>query len=212
MSRIAQRLTDLLLAAFRIPAESIRCTSVEGQGLEGGAKIDDTVREEILSATVVIGLLSETSLASTYVLFEMGARWGAEKPFILLLTPGSTSDVMNGPLANLNALQCDSTELHKLIAQVSERLGKKHEEAHHYTRHIDSLCSSATRPTSPGAASEAGAFTFIRNGRLLVVGAHWDDLLLGCLGTMIKLRRICGYSVDLAVLCSNYPHGYFGRP
>lgn len=51
---------------------------------------------------------------------------------------------------------------------------------------------------------------FNSRGRVLAVGAHWDDILLGCLGFLIKLRRQCRYHVDVLVLCTSYSEQYYG--
>jgi LmbE family N-acetylglucosaminyl deacetylase len=52
---------------------------------------------------------------------------------------------------------------------------------------------------------------FSRRGRVLAVGSHWDDILLGCLGTLIKLKRIKNFEVDVVVLCNSYNKRYYGE-
>jgi hypothetical protein len=77
-TRLAKTLIDLLLVSLPIDPKRIRCTSVNGYRLEGGAQADDQLRTEIWGAKVFIGLLTDHSISSTYVLFELGARWGAK--------------------------------------------------------------------------------------------------------------------------------------
>jgi hypothetical protein len=48
---------------------------VPGYKLPGGALTDSQVREELLAAPVFIGLVTEASLSSAYVLVELGVRW-----------------------------------------------------------------------------------------------------------------------------------------
>lgn len=54
------------------------------------------------------------------------------------------------------------------------------------------------------------AFQFSTGGCALAIGSHWDDILLGCLGTLIKLKETLGYHIDVVVLCDFYPTKYYG--
>ena len=120
---LAKLLITLLRSALRLSAQDIRCTSVPGFNLPGGAETDDHIREEVLAAPVFIGLITESGLASAYVLFELGARWGAKKTLIPLMAPGVSPDILQGPLSNLNALSCGSSaNLHQLIRELGGAL------------------------------------------------------------------------------------------
>ena len=70
----AKLLADLFRSAFLLPAQSIRCTSVDGYRLAAGANTDQELRREVLEAKVLIGLISSSSFESAYVLFEEVAR------------------------------------------------------------------------------------------------------------------------------------------
>jgi LmbE family N-acetylglucosaminyl deacetylase len=52
------------------------------------------------------------------------------------------------------------------------------------------------------------AFQMSTRGSVLAVGSHWDDLLIGCLGTLLKLRRYFRYEVAVLVLCNTYTTYY----
>jgi TIR domain len=84
---LAALLVDLLRSSLNLPAEAIRCTSVEGHRLAGGAETDRALRRDIRDCEGFIGLISATSIESAYVLFELGARWGAERHLLPLLAP-----------------------------------------------------------------------------------------------------------------------------
>ena len=73
---LAKPVIDLLRLALNLSDEEIRCTSVPGYKLPGGAETDQQIRKELLAAPVFIGLVTDAGLASIYVLFELGARWG----------------------------------------------------------------------------------------------------------------------------------------
>src|SRR5690606_28172211 len=55
----------------------IRCTSVSGYGLQAGAHVDSQLQKEVGEAATLIALMTGVSVESAYVLFEVGARWGA---------------------------------------------------------------------------------------------------------------------------------------
>jgi hypothetical protein len=73
---LAKHLLNLVEAILTVPAGTIRCTSVNGYKLEPGADGPEELRQDLRSAKVVLGLLTEDSLASSFVLMELGAAWG----------------------------------------------------------------------------------------------------------------------------------------
>ena len=90
---LAAKLVDLIRAALLLPGGQVRCTSLEGYRLPGGAATELQLREEIRSADAFVGIVSAESIQSLFVLFELGARWGIKRTFVLmhvvafLLTP-----------------------------------------------------------------------------------------------------------------------------
>jgi len=120
---LAKLLITLLRSALKISSEEIRCTSVPGYNLPGGVDTEEHLRKEILATPVFLGLITEAGLSSSYVLFELGARWGANKPMIPLLAPGISPDTLDGPISNVNALSCaSSVHLHLLVSQIAKEL------------------------------------------------------------------------------------------
>ena len=156
---LAEAIADLLRSALRLSSQEIRCTSVDGYRLPGGADTDEHLRDEIVSVPVLIGLISETSVASAYVLFELGARWGARQPLIPLLAPGVTATSLRGPLLGLNALECSSaSQLHQFVSDVARHLGEVVEPPASFQRHIDLVARKAPSvPTAPAARPPAAA-------------------------------------------------------
>lgn len=59
---------------------------------------------------------------------------------------------------------------------------------------------------SPGNRS----FKLVSNGKVLAIGSHWDDILLGCLGTLLRLKQSFNYKVTLVILCNRYTDKYYG--
>ena len=116
---LARSLADLLRSALNLLPDRIRCTSVDGYGLEVGANTNERLRIEVREARAFIALLTRNSLASTYVLFEMGARWGAGQYFAPVLAGSLSPGDLKAPLSGLNMLDLASRAQ---IAQFLENL------------------------------------------------------------------------------------------
>jgi len=155
---LAEMLVNLLRSALNLSAEEIRCTSVEGHCLPGGAVVDEHLRGELLDTHLFISLITEASFRSAYVLFELGARWGAQKALIPLLGPGFPTSTLQGPIAGLNPLSCDSSShLHQLIHDLGKELGVEVEKPNVYQRNIDRIISLVAETTNGSSASEPQA-------------------------------------------------------
>ncbi len=121
--KLAAALVALLRSALNIPADKIRCTSVNGYRLPAGAETEVQLRQEVHDAKAFIGLITPSSMASAYVMFELGARWGAHLHLVPLLGAGAGSELLRGPLASLNALNCeDAAQVHQLMSDLSDVL------------------------------------------------------------------------------------------
>jgi hypothetical protein len=141
---IAEALINLLRAALNIPAERIRCTSVDGYRLPAGALTDEQLRREIYEARVFIGLITNSSLKSIYVLFELGARWGARLYLIPVLASGADSSILHRPLAGFNTLSCDViAQVHQLINDIASYLNVNLSYPSSYQKYINALVESS---------------------------------------------------------------------
>lgn len=182
-SQLARQLVDLLRSSLNLRAQQIRCTSVDGYRLPAGADADEQLREEALAARAFIGILSPFSLTSAYVLFELGARWGAKRPLIPLLAPGTGPQALRGPLTGLNALSCESAaQLHQLVSDVGETLGIEAESPAVYQSNIDAILysghsqESQSAPPQPKAPpSGVGVSKVDRNGESSALEDHYSE-------------------------------------
>jgi DNA-binding Lrp family transcriptional regulator len=140
---LVQQLIELLRAAFNLNSRQIRATSVDGFRLAGGSSTDEQLRAEIHGSKVLIGLISNSSLRSAYVTFELGARWGSGKPMIPLLAPDVGPEALEGPLKNINALSCKSAaQLHQLVEDVATHLGTSPDRAAAYANYVTKIAKS----------------------------------------------------------------------
>jgi len=146
---IAEALARLLQAGLALSPEEIRCTSASGYGLPAGVEFDDVLRTEITAARAFIGLVTPESLGSSYVLFELGARWGAGLQMVPLLARGSRDAQLPGPLARLHAMTAyEGAQLHQLLNDVATQLGGSVKPAQYYDRELQHLLALGSAPRS----------------------------------------------------------------
>jgi hypothetical protein len=147
---LALALIELLKGGLGLRSDQIRCSSVDGYRLPVGVNSEATLREEVNEARVVIGLITPSSLSSAFVMFELGARWGANQ-FLAPLLAGVKPADLSGPLALLNALSSSNeAQLHQLLENISAHLGLSLQSAASYTRYI-----SAVKLLSEGITAKA---------------------------------------------------------
>jgi len=138
-SLFVQALIDLLRAALNLGATKIRCTSIDGYRLPGGANTNEQLKHEVHEADAFIGVISTKSIKSVYVVFELGARWGANRPLIPLIAPGTSTDILKGPLTGINALSSNRSQLHQLLYDLSQQLNLKLEPSASFDRLIENI-------------------------------------------------------------------------
>lgn len=144
---LVARIVDLVRAALNLSSEDIRCTSLDGHRLSGGAFTDVQLRREVIGATTFVAVISKASLQSMYVLFELGARWGARKPLIPLFGPDIEVADLKPPLQHINGLRCDSRpQLFQFIADLASHLDVNVDRPAAYSRQIDSVLALTLAP------------------------------------------------------------------
>jgi len=127
-SKMDEELTTVLIrfivTALKIDRDQIRCTSVPGYKLPMGAHTSTTLRYDIDSTAAFIGILTKNSLTSSYVLFELGARWGAGKRILPLLGPNMKYSDIDPPLKeNHLARLNDRDDLLQLLDELEQVTG-----------------------------------------------------------------------------------------
>lgn len=160
---LVEKLIELLKNALCLSSSEIRCTSIDGYRLPGGANTNELLKSEVRDTKAFIGLISFAAIDSMYVLFELGARWGSDKHLLPLLAPGVLSDILKGPISGLNALSCGNvSQLHQLINDIAKELGIKPEPPQAYQRYIEAIHSivpSKDKNLSVGGQAESQSLT-----------------------------------------------------
>ncbi|WP_422353877.1 toll/interleukin-1 receptor domain-containing protein [Roseivirga pacifica] len=137
---IAKHLIQIIRKAFNIETKRIRCTSVPGHKLKAGANTDDQLKKEIFTSKAFIGVITKESINSTYVLFELGARWGVGLPLIPLICDQAGTSLLSGPIKNINALSAiDSSDMLQFLSDLGDILNLKSEDPSGYIQDIEKL-------------------------------------------------------------------------
>jgi hypothetical protein len=137
---VAKLLISLYEKSLKISARKIRCTSVNGYRLPGGVDTNDTLRTEVFGTQLFIALLTPDSIKSPYVLFELGARWGARKLLVPLVARGLSASDLPAPLNGLNALSvCVPDQVCQHIEETADVLAKQLEPSGSFSAEVDAL-------------------------------------------------------------------------
>jgi hypothetical protein len=143
---LVESVTELLRVALRLSAKEILCTSIAGHKLSGGADTEEELIAALTDAPLLIGILTPVSLASSYVLFELGARWVLRKPLIALTGCGTAMRDIKEPLRSKNALNAAlSADVYQLVEDSGKILRRRLEPANAYSRHVSRVVAAAKR-------------------------------------------------------------------
>jgi hypothetical protein len=102
--KVAAALAECVRTRFSIETHDLRCTSVYPYRLKAGEDTERKLREEVIQAEAVLGLISPTANQSTYVMFELGAAWGSNTYTCPLLIKGATGPDLPDPIRNRHPL------------------------------------------------------------------------------------------------------------
>lgn len=152
---VAEKLADLLRNALSMPPKEIRCTSVLAYSLPFGIDPSERLRAEVSSAQAMVGLVTQSSLESYWVLFEMGARWGQGKPLFCVLARDADYTLLPDPIRHNHALKvADSAGVVKFVDDLADVLGLGHPSSWQYQKFVDDFIAAAILPTAAIVSAE----------------------------------------------------------
>ena len=102
-AELASALVRLLRSALELTSSEIRFTSDPAYGITPGAPFATVLSDDLKSAAVVIGVLSQASIKRSWVLFELGHAWAGDKGIALLASDVGPGQIP-GPLAQQQAV------------------------------------------------------------------------------------------------------------
>jgi hypothetical protein len=137
---VVKHFIELIVKAFKIDESKIRCTSVPGYKLPSGANVDSTLKTEIIDSKVFVGFITTESIESTYVLFELGARWGSDLGFRLINIDESLFGKLRPPLINhhINNI-AERNGLYQILNELQKDLGYKQYDANAIENNVQNL-------------------------------------------------------------------------
>jgi len=165
---LAKVFVEMFEKATKVSARLIRCTSVAGYRLPVGADTEEQLRHEIFVARAFVGILTPSSAQSAYVLFELGARWGAKRHLAPVLARGADPTVLGGPLSGLNALDlADRNQVLQLVQDLVEYLGLSIEPLPSFQEAVDAVVATAravevTLPRAPHSSLDDALVTVLQ--------------------------------------------------
>ena len=188
--QLARLLIRLIEAALHFSNDDIRCTSVNGYRMMSGVTSDEKLRAEVHDAELLIGLITPNSLNSAYVIFELGARWGAKRPMIPLLASGTKPEHLEGPLTGINALDAsDNGQVHQFVEDAASYLNISHAKPSSYVDLVNQLVkrSSKALPVVKHPLAYDDQLRLSKNAKTLLIDAAKDDE-----GSILKIHTLGG--------------------
>jgi len=149
--KLAGALVELLRSALNMPADKVLCTSVDGYRLPAGRDADEALRQAVLAARTLVGIISPASERSTYVQAEIGGRWVTRKHMIPVTAGGVSPGQVRGPAGRLNALDLSSRpNVQQLISDLGTELRIEPERPEVFAAHVERVvqASKAARTRS----------------------------------------------------------------
>jgi hypothetical protein len=123
---LAKALVACLLSSMVLDDEDIRCTSVAGHMLPIGSDFTQTILRDLEDAAVVVGLITRNSVSSGWVLFELGATWGARKTLWPLVTDEIDPKTLPGALAARHVARLSkNTDVAQFLDEIIKRVSAK---------------------------------------------------------------------------------------
>ena len=121
---LASKLIDFVESSLQTDTIDIRCSSVPGYQLPFGKTISQQLKEDINKSSFLVVIISENSLISDWVLFELGAAWALDITVVPIIVGNLTYNSMPGPLGSQSCIETcidgASNRLRDAIKQMSD--------------------------------------------------------------------------------------------
>ncbi|MFG0245008.1 MAG: TIR domain-containing protein [Phycisphaerales bacterium JB052] len=142
---LAHRLVQLIQHAFSLKSSDIRCTSVPGFTHPTGSNTDDWLRTETIHCQCLIALVTPRSITSPYVIFELGARWGTQKPLFPVVGHGLAKGNLPSPLNAINAKNlANRDEVLDLVDDIESSINLPKDKLTVWEQYMDELVQTAS--------------------------------------------------------------------
>jgi hypothetical protein len=151
---LASAFIDLVRSALSIPPKKIRCTSVDGYKLSAGDDFESKLRSEVLRSTIFVALLTPSVLDSTFVHFELGARWGSSRALRPIMAKGLKRSQLDRPLSSLHMDDGKREgEILSLIDIMGTDLGREPVNTSAFLKEVKAFNTVAAKSSQPQSAA-----------------------------------------------------------
>ncbi len=110
-----------------IKSDNVFCSSIEGQGVKNGERIEEKVRERLITSKLLFYVITKNFLKSNYCIQELGAGWilrdnriNGKKVFLLKLDDVKANDIKGFINSDFKYSELNQDSLMELIDDVSE--------------------------------------------------------------------------------------------
>jgi hypothetical protein len=204
--KIAGAFIEFLRTALPLIAKDIRCTSVDGYKLPAGTNSDEQLRQEVFEAQAFLALLSPASLQSIYVMFELGARWGAKRYLAPVMIGGLSPSNLKAPLSAIHAVNGTSeSDLHQLVETLSERLNIKSDKPAAYIKTLRSFIDESKVNLKATSSNRKR-----QNRKLTQKNTELKDEFVEARGALFKRKPGGGYHETVYCPSCKMPLSSFG--
>jgi len=122
-SIIALALARLIRAAFNLGQKDIRSSFLEDYKTKAGKGISKASQSEAINSAVFVAVLTKNLLNSFYCVFEMGARWGANKEVFAYAVNNQINQTLKKPLSDIVSQGLDnSVSVQHFLEKLAEKL------------------------------------------------------------------------------------------
>jgi len=121
-----------------------------------GSDFAITLLEDIGDSSVVIGLVTRSALASSWVLFELGATWGAKKNMKPLVTDEVDLKSLPGPISGRHVARMSNRgDIAQFLEEVTRLIGAAPRSAAKINKAIETLLSAHAEHAAAQSSSSS---------------------------------------------------------
>ena len=187
------------LTSLGINPNDIFCSSLEGQGVKNGKRINDVIRKEFIEADLIIYLISHNFLESVYCTQELGgALFVAEdsnKFFVFKFEDVKGEDIKGFIDDSYKYNLVDSEGLSSLYDSLADVFDLNNKQAV-ITRAINKLLEDLKKDIKVLVEEKDKSADEIEKDRIILLQKQYDDLSLGekvIIGSIYYSEDAVGY-------------------
>jgi hypothetical protein len=175
---LASALVDCILSSMVVDDADLRCTSVPGHKLPVGSDFAATLLGDIGDSSVVIGLITKNALSSSWVLFELGATWGAKKNLKPLVTDEVDLKNLPGPVSGRHVARLSNKgDLNQFLEEVAETVGAKRRSAAKGLKPMEQLLSAHAEHVKSATANPSKGRIETKSKEPTFAGVPFSELM-----------------------------------